>query len=196
MGAARIGSSKWYASICQPTDTSSGSRVRRDGTTATSSKENARRPRLPRPISISLLTGPAYRRAAGATAVWVGAGRVTVVAGTTGDGRRDERRRRATRTRWTMTKTPWTAGPLLGLDTGPAGVDAATGRAATAALGLRERGATRGRTGRLAPGTDIPAEATAVHGVTTAHAAAHGSAPAAALDEIATLVVDAQRDGV
>ena len=37
--AATIGMSKWYASICQPTDTSSGSRVRREGTTATSSKE-------------------------------------------------------------------------------------------------------------------------------------------------------------
>jgi len=39
IGAATIGMSKWYASICQPTDTSSGSRVRREGTTATSSKE-------------------------------------------------------------------------------------------------------------------------------------------------------------
>src|SRR3954453_1449658 len=48
------GRSKSNASICQPTETSSGSRVRRLGTTATSSKEYARRPRLPRPISISL----------------------------------------------------------------------------------------------------------------------------------------------
>jgi hypothetical protein len=31
--------SKWYASICQPTETSSGSRVRREGTMAMSSKE-------------------------------------------------------------------------------------------------------------------------------------------------------------
>src|SRR6478736_7617683 len=64
-GAATTGRSKWYASICQPTETSSGSRVRREGTTAMSSKENARRPRLPRPISISLLTGPDYRRVGG-----------------------------------------------------------------------------------------------------------------------------------
>ncbi len=53
IGAATTGISNWYASICQLTDTSSGSRVRRDGTTATSSREYALRPRLPRPISIS-----------------------------------------------------------------------------------------------------------------------------------------------
>src|SRR5690349_23086047 len=109
MGAARIGSSKWYASICHPTDTSFGSRVRREGTTATSSKENARRPRLPRPISISLLTGPAYRRAepaTGTTALWVGAGRVTLVAGTSGGTGRDEHRDPSETARWTMTTTP------------------------------------------------------------------------------------------
>ena len=59
MGAATTGRSKWYASICQPTETSSGSLVRREGTTATSSKEKACRPRLPRPISIWFVTGPA-----------------------------------------------------------------------------------------------------------------------------------------
>jgi hypothetical protein len=39
IGAAMTGMAKWYASICQETETSSGSRVRRDGTTAMSSKE-------------------------------------------------------------------------------------------------------------------------------------------------------------
>ena len=37
MGAAIRGMSTWYASICHPTLTSSGSRVRREGTSATSS---------------------------------------------------------------------------------------------------------------------------------------------------------------
>jgi hypothetical protein len=37
MGAASTGILNWYASIVQVVDTSSGSRVRRDGTTATSS---------------------------------------------------------------------------------------------------------------------------------------------------------------
>ena len=39
IGAARTGISNRYASICQATDTSSGSRVRRLGTIAMSSKE-------------------------------------------------------------------------------------------------------------------------------------------------------------
>jgi hypothetical protein len=39
IGAATTGSSKRYASICQATETSSGSRVRRLGTIAMSSNE-------------------------------------------------------------------------------------------------------------------------------------------------------------
>ncbi|MDQ8040977.1 exonuclease domain-containing protein [Cellulosimicrobium sp. XJ-DQ-B-000] len=95
-----------------------------------------------------------------------------------------------------MTTTPWTAGPLLGLDTETTGLDVDVDRVVTAALVLREPGATHVRTWLLDPGVEIPAEATGIHGITTAHATAHGSAPAVALDEIATLVVDAQRDGV
>ncbi|MBS2962816.1 hypothetical protein KGA66_07170 [Actinocrinis puniceicyclus] len=38
------------------------------------------------------------------------------------------------------------------------------------------------------PGVEIPAEAAAVHGISTEHARAHGSAPAAALERIATLL--------
>ncbi|WP_454728756.1 exonuclease domain-containing protein [Cellulosimicrobium protaetiae] len=95
-----------------------------------------------------------------------------------------------------MTTTPWTAGPLLGLDTETTGVDVDVDRIVTAALVLREPGSTHVRTWLLDPGVEIPAEATAIHGVTTAHAAAYGVAPVTALEEIATLVVDAQRDGV
>src|SRR3954447_19936603 len=54
IGAARIGRAKREASICHAVETSSGSRVRRLGTMAMSSKEYARRPRLARPISISV----------------------------------------------------------------------------------------------------------------------------------------------
>src|SRR5690606_9290641 len=46
--------------MVQAVDTSSGLRVRRDGTTAMSSNVYARRARLPRPISMSMLTRPAY----------------------------------------------------------------------------------------------------------------------------------------
>ena len=59
MGAPITGASKVKASICQDRDTSSGSRVRRVGTTAMSSKAYACRARLPRPISICMLTVPA-----------------------------------------------------------------------------------------------------------------------------------------
>ncbi len=60
IGAARNGMENWYASIVQATETSSGSRVRRLGTTAMSSKAYTRRARLARPISISILTGSVY----------------------------------------------------------------------------------------------------------------------------------------
>src|SRR3954453_7654473 len=59
MGAASSGSSKRYASICQAIETSSGSRVRRLGPIAISSNPYASRPRLPRPVSISLKEFPA-----------------------------------------------------------------------------------------------------------------------------------------
>lgn len=95
-----------------------------------------------------------------------------------------------------MTTTPWTAGPLLGLDTETTGVDVDVDRIVTAALVLRAPGGTHVRTWLVDPGVEIPAEATAIHGITTAHAAEHGAPGARSLDEIAALVVDAQRDGV
>ncbi len=58
IGAERIGDSNVNASIVHWTETSRGSRVRREGTTAMSSNAYARRPRLPAPISTSL-TGTA-----------------------------------------------------------------------------------------------------------------------------------------
>ncbi|MGO1294940.1 MAG: exonuclease domain-containing protein, partial [Cellulosimicrobium funkei] len=72
-----------------------------------------------------------------------------------------------------MTTTPWTAGPLLGLDTETTGLDVDVDRVVTAALVLREPGATHVRTWLLDPGVEIPAEATGIHGITTAQAAAH-----------------------
>ena len=52
---ATRGSSNRYASISQAIETSSGSRVRRDGAIAMSSKPYARRPVLPIPISTSAI---------------------------------------------------------------------------------------------------------------------------------------------
>ena len=55
IGAANTGNSKLYASIDHLVETSRGSRVRREGTIAMSSNAQLRLPRLPRPISISLM---------------------------------------------------------------------------------------------------------------------------------------------
>src|SRR3954453_6141196 len=55
IGATTSGISNRYASICHATLTSSGSRVRRDGTMPISSSAYARRPLLPRPISTSAM---------------------------------------------------------------------------------------------------------------------------------------------
>ncbi|MBD8078328.1 exonuclease domain-containing protein [Cellulosimicrobium arenosum] len=90
----------------------------------------------------------------------------------------------------------WTTGPLLGLDTETTGVDVAQDRIVTVAVVLREAGNSHLRTWLLDPGVPIPTEATAIHGVTTAHAAAHGTAPAVALEEIASLVAEQQLRGV
>src|SRR6478609_8718698 len=63
IGAPSTGIANWNASIDQAVDTSSGLRVRRDGTTAMSSNVYARRARFARPSSISMVTGSAYRGA-------------------------------------------------------------------------------------------------------------------------------------
>src|SRR5688572_28396469 len=60
IGAPSTGMSNWNASIVQAVETSSGLRVRREGTTAMSSNVYARRARLARPSSMSMLTRPAY----------------------------------------------------------------------------------------------------------------------------------------
>ncbi len=91
----------------------------------------------------------------------------------------------------------WARGPLLGFDTETTGVDVTRDRIVTAALVLRVPGAsTEVRTWLLDPGVEIPAEAAAIHGVTTEHARAHGVAPAAALEEIAAELAAHVREGV
>ena len=62
IGQAISGIWKRYASICQAMLTSSGSRVRRAGTMPISSSEYARRPVLPRPISMSVTVANSYLR--------------------------------------------------------------------------------------------------------------------------------------
>lgn len=90
----------------------------------------------------------------------------------------------------------WTDGPLLGFDTETTGVDVDHDRIVTAALVRRDRTGTHVRTWLVDPGVEIPEAASAIHGISTAHAREHGSAPREALDEIAAAIADAVREGV
>ena len=93
--------------------------------------------------------------------------------------------------------TGWARGPLVGFDTETTGVDVARSRIVTAAVVLRIPGAsTEVRTWLLDPGVEIPAEAAAIHGITTEHARAHGASPAAALEEIASALTGHLREGI
>ena len=82
----------------------------------------------------------------------------------------------------------WADGPLVGFDTETTGVDVATDRIVTVAVVRRHGAGTATRTWLVDPGVPIPEEATAVHGITTEHARAHGREPRGALDEVATLL--------
>ncbi|MCM3660757.1 exonuclease domain-containing protein [Georgenia satyanarayanai] len=90
----------------------------------------------------------------------------------------------------------WTAGPFLGFDTETTGVDPHHDRIVTAALVRRDARGTRQRTWLIDPGVEIPAPASAIHGITTGRARAEGAAPADALEEIAAELVRAVKDGV
>ncbi|AEE45209.1 exonuclease domain-containing protein [Cellulomonas fimi] len=90
----------------------------------------------------------------------------------------------------------WNDGPLLGFDTETTGLDVDRDRIVTAALVRRDAAGTHVRTWLLDPGVEIPEAAASIHGVSTEHAKAHGVAPKAALDEIATELAGAFRAGV
>lgn len=80
----------------------------------------------------------------------------------------------------------WIRRPLLGFDTETTGVDVTGDRVVTAALVHRVPGVgTEVRTWLIDPGVEIPEEASAIHGITTEHARAHGRQPAEALEEVA-----------
>ena len=100
----------------------------------------------------------------------------------------------------------WIDRPMTGFDTETTGVDVDVDRIVTAALVHRSGRAAppAGTPGTEAgtvtgwlidPGVPIPAAATAVHGIDTATARAHGRAPAAAVEEIADALVAALRTG-
>lgn len=98
----------------------------------------------------------------------------------------------------------WIDGPMLGFDTETTGVDVDTDRIVSAALvrrgsgrrGERPREGTVVRTWLLDPGIEIPVAASAIHGITTEHARAHGEPAALALEEIASALAAAIAAGV
>lgn len=96
-------------------------------------------------------------------------------------------------------QTPWTQGPLLGFDTETTGTNVQRDRIVTVALvhsvGPGRAGETVA-TWLLDPGVEIPEAASAVHGISTAHARTHGMQPAEALEEVAAILADALGRGV
>ena len=90
----------------------------------------------------------------------------------------------------------WAGGPFLGFDTETTGVSPADDRIVSVALVERDGRGTRARTWLIDPGIEIPAAASAIHGITTEHVRAHGRDPAGALSEIAGALADALHSGV
>lgn len=87
----------------------------------------------------------------------------------------------------------WLDGVMVGFDTETTGVDTARDRIVTAAVIAREGvdGVPTRHTWLIDPGIEIPAAATAIHGITTLQAATEGARPEDALEEIAGLLADA-----
>lgn len=89
----------------------------------------------------------------------------------------------------------WIDDTMLGFDTETTGVVTGRDRIVTAAVISRGPAGTTVRTWLIDPGVEIPAAATAVHGITTERARAEGVQPAQALDEIAAALADALSAG-
>ncbi|MER6350578.1 exonuclease domain-containing protein [Streptomyces sp. NPDC001634] len=96
----------------------------------------------------------------------------------------------------------WHTEPLLGFDLETTGVNVETARIVTAAAVDYQHGDSvdtlpdRARMWLANPGIRIPAEATAVHGITTEHARANGRPAAQVADEIADVLAAALTTGI
>lgn len=96
-----------------------------------------------------------------------------------------------------MTTQPWHLGPMAPFDLESTGVDVDTARIVTATVARVGAGMeTIAHTWLVAVDEDIPAEATAIHGVTTEHAREHGQPAAQVLDHISEALVTALTAGV
>ncbi|WP_084105041.1 exonuclease domain-containing protein [Demequina sp. NBRC 110056] len=90
----------------------------------------------------------------------------------------------------------WLDATLVGFDTETTGISTDNDRIVTAAIITRSGDEVRTRTWLIDPGVEIPAGATAVHGITTEQARAEGVRPADALEEIASTLADALGAGI
>jgi DNA polymerase-3 subunit epsilon len=93
----------------------------------------------------------------------------------------------------------WHKGMMAAFDVESTSADPETARIVTACVVHLDGSGTQppeSETWLIDPGTDIPAEAAAIHGITTGHARAHGQAPHIALECIATAVSAAARAGI
>ncbi|MEY9850200.1 exonuclease domain-containing protein [Streptacidiphilus sp. MAP5-3] len=93
--------------------------------------------------------------------------------------------------------TLWHEGPLASFDTETTGVDVERDRIVTAALVLQDApgGELRRLDWAVDPGLPIPAQATAVHGLTDSWAREHGRAPGVVVEEIAHALAESARAG-
>lgn len=91
----------------------------------------------------------------------------------------------------------WISGPLVAFDLETTGTDVEMDRIVTAAVvRLDPDGAVaQERTWLLDPGIAIPEQASAIHGISTEHARAHGVPAVSAVEEIARAVADGLRSG-
>ncbi|WP_328638454.1 exonuclease domain-containing protein [Streptomyces canus] len=90
----------------------------------------------------------------------------------------------------------WLNLPMCGMDFETTGVDPESDRIVSAAVVLRGGGRPTGRRSWLAdPGIEIPAGATAVHGITTEYARAAGRPAAEVVEEVAASVTEAVAAG-
>lgn len=93
---------------------------------------------------------------------------------------------------------PWHLGVMCAFDVESTGSDPETARVVTACVAHVDGSGVippESETWLLDPGCDIPAEAAAIHGITTEHAREHGKPPAAALADISGAILRSARAG-
>ena len=91
---------------------------------------------------------------------------------------------------------PWWESEALAFDTESTGLDVQADRIVTIALVRLGTGKPTRKSYLIKPGVDIPAAATAVHGINNDQAIANGCAPADALDTAAEILASAMSRGI